>query len=432
MTAFFMSQGLWGYVAGTIPVPVIAAGPPPVTATDVALWNKNDEMARGNLTLRLSPAVQQAVTGNTSQILWDAIKDRYGAVSMPRIYKDFKEAISIRFNPNQHPTPQFEKMAATFARLGAVTIGTGVNQTTLAITPQLQALIALSALPVKWENLIPIICAGVAIADLKLDDVASQVIGQFETETNRRQHKAAQAAQSAQKISAVKRKRGDPHFTKQGNQQQRQQQPNASSSPSNQQQPHRQRGGRGSGKGKGKGKKPDSAPQHSHFASVAALAPPTTHKVLHIGSSGSSVRTESEASPIEKSSSFYPSVKKARTLAERMDVPATIQTVKMLEERFADIDAQMRPRIDAFMDEEYDSDFDVDMSQPAKGALPIIDFEALDSESINALGLQFRELTTDGGSDKENRAPTPPYVAPEDISEAMEIMAMWENPPYSK
>src|SRR6266571_3806772 len=367
----------------------------------------------------------------TSQILWDAIKDQYGVVSMPRIYKDFKEAISIRFNPNQHPTPQFEKMAAAFARLGAVTVGTGANQTTLAITPQLQALIALSALPAKWENLIPIICAGVAIADLKLDDVASQVIGQFETETNRGQHKAAQAAQSVQKISTIKRKRSDPRFTKQGNQQQRQQQ-SSTPGPSNLQQPHRQRGGRGSGKGKGKGKQRDGAPQHSHFASVAALAPPTTHKVLHIGSSGSSVRTESEASPIEKSSSFYPSIKKARTLTEQMDVPATIQTVKTLEERFADINAQMCPCIDAFMDEEYDSDFDVDMSQPAKGALPIIDFEALDSESINALGLQFGELTTDGGSDKENRAPTPSYVAPEDIPEAREIMAMWENPPYSK
>ena len=115
-----------------------------------------------------------------------------------------------------------------------------------------------------------------------------------------------------------------------------------------------------------------------------------------------------------------------------MDVPATIQTIKTLEEHFADIDAQMHPRIDAFMDEEYDSNFDVDMSQPAKGTLPIIDFEAMNSESINALGLQFGELTTDGGSDKENRAPTPPYVTPEDIPEAREIMAMWENPPYSK
>jgi len=252
-------------------------------------------------------------------------------------------------------------MAATFACLGAVTVSTGVNQTTLAITPQLQALIALSALPTKWENLIPIICAGVTIADLKLDDVAAQVIGQFETETNRGQHKAAQAVQSAQKISAVKRKCDDPRFTKQGNQQQHQQQ-SSTSSPSNQQQPHKQCGGCGSGKGKGKGKQREGAPQHSHIASVAALTPPTTHKVLHIGSSGSSVRMESEASPIEKSSSFYPSIKKAHTLAEWMDVPATIQTVKTLEEHFADIDTQMRPHIDAFMDEEYDSEFDVDMS----------------------------------------------------------------------
>src|SRR6266571_3220768 len=141
---------------------------------------------------------------------------------------------------------------------------------------------------------------------------------------------------------------------------------------------------------------------------------------------------ESEASPIEKSSSFYPSIKKARTLAEQMDVPATIQTVKTLEEHFADINAQMRPRIDAFMDKEYNSDFNVDMLQPPKGAPPIIDFEALTSESINALGLQFGELTMDGGSDKENRAPTPSYVAPEDIPEAREIMALWENPPYSR
>src|SRR6266702_4378278 len=61
--------------------------------------------------------------------------------------------------------------------------------------------------------------------------------------------------------------------------------------------------------------------------------------------------------------------------------------VSTLEERFADIDAQMHPCINAFTDEE---------------------------------------------SNKENRAPTPPYVAPEEIPEAREIMAMWENPPYSK
>ena len=96
MTAFFMSQGLWGYVDGTITQPAVSA----TNQAEVALWNKNDEMAMGNLTLRLSPSIQQAVTGGTSRALWDAVKNHYGAVSMPHIYKDFKEAISIRFNPN--------------------------------------------------------------------------------------------------------------------------------------------------------------------------------------------------------------------------------------------------------------------------------------------------------------------------------------------
>ncbi len=108
---------------------------------------------------------------------------------------------------------------------------------------------------------------------------------------------------------------------------------------------------------------------------------------------------ESEASPIEKTSSFYPSIKKARTLTEWLDVPSTIQTVKTLEQCFADINTQMHPCMEAFMDKEEDSDFNVDMLQPAKGTLPIIDFKALDSELINALGLQFGELTMDGGSD---------------------------------
>jgi hypothetical protein len=69
MTAFFMLQGLWGYVAGTI------AQPPAADAADRAAWNRSDEMARGNLTLRLSPAIQQAVTRATSELLWNSVKD---------------------------------------------------------------------------------------------------------------------------------------------------------------------------------------------------------------------------------------------------------------------------------------------------------------------------------------------------------------------
>jgi hypothetical protein len=340
---------------------------------------------------------------------------------MPRIYKDFKEAISIRFNTNQHPAPQFEKMAAAFARLGAITVGTGANAPTLAIRPQLQALIAMSTLPQKWEHLIPVMCNNMPVADLKLSTVSACVESQYETEANRGQHKAAH---NAQKLSAVKRKRNDPRFSKQGSSQQQ----SSASGPSNQQQPFRQRGGRGSRRGKpskGKGKAPARAPQHSHVASVAALVPPTTHKVTHIGSSGVSTRTEVESSSPQRTPGFFPSFNKALTLAEWLDVPATVQTVKTLEQRFADVDTQMQPRINQFMDEEYDSDFNIDMSQqPLGSAQPIMNTDGLDDMEIfgepsNALQLDLSGLTiSDGASDKENRAPTPPYVDPASIVEA--------------
>ncbi|KAH9056601.1 hypothetical protein EDB87DRAFT_1687141 [Lactarius vividus] len=113
-------------------------------------------------------AVWDNLNSEMKKALWDSVKDQYIVVSIPHIYKDFKEAISICFNTNQHPAPQFEKMAATFAHVGAVTVGTGANATTLAICPQLQALIAMSALPQKWEHLIPVMCNNLALADLQL------------------------------------------------------------------------------------------------------------------------------------------------------------------------------------------------------------------------------------------------------------------------
>src|SRR5579859_869396 len=344
MQAFFMSQGLWGYVNGSVVAPV--AGTAGAVAADVAAWNRQDEMARGNLTLRLSPAIQQAVSGASAKLLWDAVKDRYGGVSLPIVYRDFKEAISIRFNPNTHPAPQFEKMSAAFSRLAAVTVGTGPGPTSLAIMPSMQALIAMTALPQKWENLIPIICGGVAIADLKLSSVSETVIGQYETETNRGQHKAA-STNTAQKISAIKWKRENPRFNKQGSPPQP-----SGSKPYNQQQPFRQHGGRGSGKttrGKGKGKQTTTGHGHvasiavidlppTHFASDTSLSPPTTHSVMHIGLSGSISQTVMESPPVESSLGFYPSVNAARSLAERLNVPATVKTMKTLEQHFTDFD----------------------------------------------------------------------------------------------
>src|SRR5580693_2404325 len=69
----------------------------------------------------------------------------YGTSSPQGMYKDFKEALNIRLNGNQHPGPQIDKMAACFQRMTAASV---------PIPPQLQGMILLAAMPSKWEMLI--------------------------------------------------------------------------------------------------------------------------------------------------------------------------------------------------------------------------------------------------------------------------------------
>ena len=232
MKAYLQWQGLWGYVSGDIAQPANGHADHPA-------WDRANDMALGTLTLRLQPALQQNSMEATVEALWNNLRDNYGAPTVPSIYKDFKEAVSLHFNPNQHPAAQFDKLAAAFACLSAVSFGTGAANRNLTIQPQMQALIAMATLPSKWETLIPILTQSTDLVNLSLSDVRLAVIGQYETKINRGQHKGTH---QANKISLVKCKHGgNPSFNQQGRQQQQQ---GSSSQPSNQQQ-HRQHGGRG-------------------------------------------------------------------------------------------------------------------------------------------------------------------------------------------
>ena len=286
--AFLMSQGRWGYVDGSITAP--GAGTP---AEEIAAWQHSNDMAKGNIILCLTTPLQQfAENITTAEDMWTQLFEHYGAVSVLSIYKDFKEAITLHFNPNQHPGPNFGHLAVAFNHLSAITFGTAPNVTNLCLASQFQVFIAMAALPAKWEMLIPIICQAEDLEDLNLSIVCQAVIAQYETEGNHGQHQQKGAAKMANKITAVKCKCNNPCFMKQGGQKQ----PSTLQGTSNQQQPHRQCGGRGSGnahKGKGKGKQTQG---HSHVASVAvldlpmthiasdaSLPSPTTHTVTHIG-----------------------------------------------------------------------------------------------------------------------------------------------------
>jgi transposase InsO family protein len=480
MCAFLMAQGLWGFTNGSLPeplIPILPIAPLPLDPSasqadqnahaameaqykvdkadfdrDSPLhpalwttWHKGNDMALGNITLCLSPAIQQRMNPNfNAEQSWDWLKTEFGGASFPSIYCNFREAITMCINPSHHPGPQFDKVEAAFTRIANTTIGKGSKIKRLSLPSHFQALIAMAAIPLKWENLIPIIQNGYEIEDVTFGDIRDIVVTQFENETNHGAHlknKKEQHANklAADKLSAVKHKCNNPHFKKQSGSQQQ----DADSSPPNQQQ-HKQRGARagGHGKAKGKGK---AQTGHSHVASVAALTPalpsPSTTSVAHIGPSSSIVKcTVSIPHPTLQArvEGPYPTINRALSLLERMDAPLSIQVVKTIEQRFDDYDQSVQSRSNYNYDKEYDSEVDVDMSQPVPkhdNMLTETDFE---DDGGTSLVSAFESLSVDLNSQISGgitRAPTPEYVDPETVGPLHsedEIAAMWANPGHSR
>ncbi len=155
MKAWLQSQGLWGFVDRTIvhPAdPAAGAATAEIAAAEAAIaaWVRSNDMAMGNLVLRLNPSIQESLGAFTAaEAVWDDLRDRYGAATIPQVYKDFKEVIDICINPNTHPSVQLDHMAAAFQRLSHIAVGTAPNVTHLSLSSQMQVMIALAALPLQ-------------------------------------------------------------------------------------------------------------------------------------------------------------------------------------------------------------------------------------------------------------------------------------------
>jgi len=138
MKAYLMAHSLWGYANGDITRP----------DTDDEDWVKQNSVAIGNMVLRVKESIQQDVIDlDTAEEVWIRLKDSYGTPTSTSIYKDFKEALSLRINPNSHPGPQIDKMSAAFQRLSAAK---------MIIPNQVQAMILLAALPRNGTLLSPL------------------------------------------------------------------------------------------------------------------------------------------------------------------------------------------------------------------------------------------------------------------------------------
>ena len=75
---------------------------------------------------------------------------------------------------NADPQIYFDKVFGAYARMKAADV---------AVPPQLQAMIALAALPQKWEMLISVVTGDNPLEDLILSDVRTAVITQYQADS---------------------------------------------------------------------------------------------------------------------------------------------------------------------------------------------------------------------------------------------------------
>jgi hypothetical protein len=210
MKALIQSTGMWAYVQGKIErehfpkndneFQALTATRKAEILTSINEFEKNDGMVLGQIMLRLSTTIQQNHQHcPTSASLWNALKATYSRSTASTVFKDFKDCLNGRITTNANPQIYFNKVYGAYAHMKAADI---------AVPPQLQAMIALAALPQKWEMLISVVTGDNPLEDLILSDVHTAVITQFQADSvhhGSKQH-------NTNKISAVKCKRGNPNW----------------------------------------------------------------------------------------------------------------------------------------------------------------------------------------------------------------------------
>jgi len=329
MKAFIQSTGMWAYPMGKVTreyFPDNDAEFQALTATcqaeilaSINEFEKNDSMVLGQITLRLSPMIQQNHQHcHTSASLWNALLATYGKSTASTVFKDFKDCLNSCIYMNADSQIYFDKVFGAYACMKAADI---------AVPPQLQAMIALAALPQKWEMLISVVTGNNPLEDLILSDMRTVVITQFQVDSVR--HGSKQ--HNANKISTVKRKCGDPNWRNQqgsGQQQQQNQQQQGSNG-----QAKRKHGKRA---GKGKAKAANQSQQHSHITNVASMAPPTTSTIALPAPSGMQKCIVTRPAPKQRTPSPYKAFNAALDTAQASESKPTIQMVKTLKQRITD------------------------------------------------------------------------------------------------
>ena len=322
MRSFLMSQGQWRILSQSCPKDitldsrgVALTGDEAPSEEDVATnrekiedWEDDNQKAVGNIMLQLAPQIQGNLTPEMMDgagLLWDHLEKQYGKPGIIATYLEFKAAMDVKITNNEDPTIAIDKMTAHFAQC---------NVSGLEVPDYFQAMLIMTKLPSSFDGLAQLFCQKEHVKTLDVANMHKTIGLAWE------QRKGGKAPQNqAQKLSAVKRGPNEPPFEQQQGDGQR---------------GGRRRRGNRAGRGRnqqGPGNQAQPVQQHQPQAGPSQQPPPAppaptldTFQFGHIASPAVSF-------PPLPPSSFYPSFNKALSLARRIGVTPTTQTLKRLE-----------------------------------------------------------------------------------------------------
>ena len=204
MQAYLRAQGQW-FIFST-----------PRPADEYDSWDKNNEKALGNITLRVSPSIQTAIADLAMvKEVWEHLKENYGTPSIGSAYAELSQLLTMTIPAGLHPTPAITKMLSHFTYL---------KDAGFEFPTNVQAMIILCKLPPTMEVVAQILSqtSPSEIKSLKPDGIVKAATLSFEQKGT--SCGAGSKAPQANKLSTVKHKQADPKFAQQSQQPQRQQQ----------------------------------------------------------------------------------------------------------------------------------------------------------------------------------------------------------------
>ena len=227
MQAYLRAQGQW-YIYSTTQ--------PAASHDDRKEWDDNTERALGNITLRLAPSIQVAVSNlNNVKDVWDHLKKNFGAPSIGSAYAELSKLLATTIPAGSHPAPAITKVLSHFAYL---------KDAGFEFPAPVQAMIILCKLPPTMEVVAQILSqtSPDEIKNLKPDGIVKAATLSFEQKGA--SSRAGGKGPQANKLSAVKRKPADPKFAQQQKPQRQQQQQGGSNGGASGNAPAQGQGGR--------------------------------------------------------------------------------------------------------------------------------------------------------------------------------------------